>query len=768
MVTKAESNFNGIKMKRRTFAKGIVALGAAAAIGLGTKRLSDLELFETASAAPVSETKMIHTTCGMCSANCAEIARVEDGRLVELTGNPDDQVGGGVLCVKGYSGIHYLYNPDRLKYPMKRTNPEKGIDVDPKWVRISWDEAFQITGQKLREVYDTHGPQAIVQVARPKPWNKHLSLSIGTPNHVVHITTCYGTHETIWLATVTGTGRNWTTDYANSTYILSFGWDPCGKAKNPQARPLMEAITDGGAKLVVLDPRLTTTASHADEWIPIKPGTDLAFALSMIYVIINEELYDKGYVDTYTYGFDKLKEHINSEGYTPEWASGITEVPAETIKGIARGFATAERPVLATHKRDAGGPNYKNSWRLSHAEVILNALVGSIDRTGGPIIERKPKFPGLRAVFDFPAYPKDIKELMNEPRIDGEHMFPVLHKAAGGFGKGIHQTAADGILNKDPYEVKAAIFWKHNILSFPKPSRMVEALKTLDFVVVSDINPSELVQMADVALPESVYLEKSGLSERTYFAKYPQVSLRQPVVKTLFDTKGFGSQALGILKAMGLSEYADGISGKKWNEAKCEALGTTWAELKEKGLWDDLAQHPFKDYEKLETLKTPTQKIELYSTMFEEYGYDPMPKWEPKRDMPSAEYPYYYIITRKPYNLMSTNQNDPILREIQPENTVVMHTTTAKRLGIHDGDYVYVESRAGKIRVKAELTEGIRPDCVCVDHGFGHWSKKYTVAYNRGANDGDLIPIRSVAEALADGDPTCAALMEDVCVKVYK
>lgn len=758
--------FGDVRISRRDFVKASAAIGAAAAIGLGAEAREWPNVFAEATAAP-SGTKMIYTACGVCSAGCAEIAKVENDKLVELTGNPDDQISGGVLCVKGYAGRELLYDPDRLKYPMKRTNPEKGKGVDPKWVRISWDEAFEITGKKLREIYDKDGPNAIVFFGRPKPWPVHLTKSIGTANHVVHITTCYATHEAVWNATVTGGGRNWTKDLGESDYVLSFGWDACGKAKNPQARPLMEALS-GGATLVVFDPRLSTTAAHANEWIPIKPGTDLAVALAMIHVIVNEELYDKEYVENYTHGFDELKAHVNKEGYTPEWAEGISEVPAETIRKIARDFASADNPVIPTHKRDAAGPNYRNSWRLCHALICLNALVGAIDSTGGEVIERKPSVPGITTVFDVPAYPKSKEELMAEVRIDGMEKFPILHKTAGGIGKGIMQTPAENILEGKPYPVKAAIVWKQNILAFPNPDRVVEAFKKLDFVVVSEIYPNEMAQMADVVLPEPTYLEKSGVAVRSYFAKYPQVAAKQPVVKTLYETKGLGGQTLGILKAMGLNQYVDGISGGKLIDAQCEALGVTWDELKAKGLWDDRENKPFKEHEKLGKLKTPTGKIEFYGTTLEKYGYDPMPKWQEKRDMPSTEYPFYYLIYRKPFAKMTENQNLSVMDELRPENGVLMNTRAAKELGIHDGDYVYVESRAGKVRIKAELTEGIRPDCVAIDHGYGHWSKELTVTYNKGANDGDLIPIRREDEAIADGDPVCGASMEDICVKVYK
>jgi len=753
MAEEVKSIFDGIEVSRRTFTKATAALGAFAAFGGYPTKHFD-RLIETAGAQEEPEEKTVHTFCGICSANCAVKARVKDDVLQELGGNSEDQISGGVLCVKGYAGRNLLYDPDRLKYPMKRTNPNKGVGEDPKWVRITWDEAFDLVAGKLKEIKDRDGPQAIAVVSRPKTWQKHFAKSIGTPNLIAHNNTCYITHEIVWRATVTGTGRPWTTDYSKSKFILSFGWDQPGKAKNVQARDFIEAKRNG-ARVVVLDPRFSVTASKADEWIPIKPGTDLAFTLAMINVIVNEELYDKEFVENYTSGLDKLDDFIQE--YTPEWASGITDIPADTIARVAREFATTRPAVVATHKRDAGGPNYANSWRLSHAEVILNALVGAIDREGGVIFERKPKLPNFGEYFGIPSYPESVKG----ERIDGLEKFPILYKT----GKASFPTFVEGVLEERPYPIKAALFWKYNVLAFTDTSKLIEALKKLEFIAVIDILPTEIIEMADVILPDRTYLEGSGVGVRTYFAKYPQVAIKQPVVKPLYETKGTSSILIEIGRRMGLDEYfPEGASGKSWNEGQLNALGTSFEEMKESptGIWSD--KKPFVPKEEF---GTPSKKIELYSQVFEENGYDPLPAWAPKRDLPSNEYPYYLIVTRKPFEKMTQSQNDPILREIYPENRALMNRTTAQSLGIRNGEYVYVESRAGKIRVKAELTEGIRPDCVCVDHGFGHWSKELSVAYGIGGNDGDLIPLVTLDEALERKDPSLGACMSDVCVKVY-
>jgi thiosulfate reductase/polysulfide reductase chain A len=703
------------------------------------------------AADPVDGT--LYGTCGVCSMGCAYIAQLRDGAIVRLTGNPKDQTAEGKLCVKGYSGLRFLYDPDRLKYPMKRTNPEKGIGVDPGWVKISWDEALDTTASKFKAILDSDGPQAIGVIARPKPWPKHFAKAIGTPNLIVHINTCYATHAAVWRASVTGKDKVWTVDYDNAKYILAFGWDGMGKSKNRWGRGVNRA-RQSGARMVVLDPRMSITAAKADEWIPIKPGTDLAFALAMIRTIVNEELYDREFVENLTYGFEELKASV--QDYTPEWASSICEVPAETIARVAREFATIKPAVVAHHKRDAGGPNYLNSWHLNRCYIILDALAGTLDRPGGHILDRKHKLPGWTDIFDIPPYADTTKG----PRIDGLERFPILY----GTGKGSFSTLAEGILNQDPYPLKAALVWKHNLLAFPDPARMAEALASLEFVAVSEILPSEMVQFADIVLPDNTFFEGSGLNQRTYQAMYPQIALRE-ALPAPYDTKSIGSVTISLLRKMGLEEYApEGMGGKAILEAGLEALGTTKDEIKAAGgmFGDPVPFEPKNEF------GTASKKIELYSTMMEEHGYDPLPKWEPPKASLSEEYPFHLLIYRKPFERMTQSQNDPVFREFWPENAVIMNSGKAEEMGIADGDEVHVESNAGKITLKAKLLNGIRPDCVAIDHGFGHWSPGYSVAAGVGANAGDLLPAMTIEEQLTHNTPDMAAYMEDVALKVYK
>ena len=710
--------------------------------------------FELKSVEPtITDTKF--NFCGICSAGCGMVVDIADDKAWRIRGNPDDQVAEGHLCVKGYSALKDLYDPDRLKHPMKRTNPEKGPGVDPGWVKIDWDEAFELTAEAFNKSIEENGPESIGFVSRGHDWMNRLRDAIGTPNHIMHHSTCFTTYTAVWRAAL-GTGnRPWMLDIGNAKYILSFGWDQPSKAKNMSAREYVKAVSNG-AKVVYVDPRLTITGSLGGEWVPIKPGTDLAFMLAMIRIIINEELYDKDYIDSYTLGLEQLKEAV--QDYTPEWAAELTEVPAETIERVAREFATTKPAIVPNHKRDAGGPNYQNSWRVAFCKVILNALAGTLDREGGQMIARMPGgMPGFNDVFPPPEFP----ERATNERVDGFEK----HAIIGPTRRGDFSTLTEAQLAGEPYQLKAVLFRKHNVLAFPNALRFVEALKTMDFIAVVDVWPSEMVQMADVVFPEPYFLEASGMKPIDYHAYYPQITLREPVIDPLYDTRGYGGVITGIANAMGLGEYFEDVSSGKFNDEQLKALGSSWDELKnsENGIWSD--EKPFTG-----RTEWPTEsgKIELYSPVLEQHGYDPLPYWEPKKAEPTDEYPFYMIISRPPMHKMSQTQNNELMMQAQGSNKLIINEEAAANLGIADGDEVVVESRANKVTLQAELVKGIRPDCICVEHGFGHWSKELTVAFNKGANEGDLIPTLTVEEMVNSKCPGAGSQMQDFCVNVYK
>ena len=738
-------------LTRRNFLK---VAGVAGATG-GPILSGNLKAFAQApqGSKPILWDKTLYQSCGVCGSTCGMIAHVKNGRIRWIEGNPAETLGGdGKVCVKGASAVRDLYNPDRLKSPLKRTNPRKGKNEDPGWIKISWDEAFKTVGAAFNKSIKKYGPQSIVLFSRKNDPTVRLKKAIGTPNQVEHHDTCYSSHDIAWHVMATGKGRSWTMDIENAKYILSFGWDMPGKSKLSQCIPFMKA-KEKGAKVVVFDPRFSFTASKADEWFPIKPATDLAVVLTMTNVIISENLYNKEYVENCTYGLDQLAQYVRQ--YTPEWASKISEVPADDIARIARELAKTRPAIIPTHKRDPGGPCYANSFTLAQAEIILSALIGSIEAKGGFFIDRKFKFPKLEE-FAPVEYPK----MTEKRRIDGEHLFPIANaKGEGNFGH-----VAGGMLADDPYPVRAGIALAYNLLSFPNPDTMEEAIKKMDFFAVVDIVPSEMCQMADIVLPETHFLERSGYVQRGHHAMWPQLMLREGI-PALYDGKGWSAIVSGILKAMGKSEFIP--DWKAYSDACLEAAGTSIKAMKDnKGVWEEKKEPKGKT-----EFETPTKKIELYSTVLEKEGYEPLPSWHEPFDKPSEKYPFRLLTHHLMWQFNGKLANDPYLMELQHENLLHLHPETAGEIGVKQGGYALVDSPTGKsLKIKVHTTQGIRKDCVMTEHFAGHWSKGLNIAYGKGTNEGDLLPERHLKDTLKFKSylPCFSSYITDVCVNVRK
>lgn len=525
-----------LKLSRRNFLKISALSIGALTIEKGFK--SEIFTLAQPEGSKEEKSKFVYTTCGICENHCAIKAYVENGILKRLEGIPEDQASGGKLCAKGHFGVKMLYDKDRLKYPLKRTNPKKSFDQDPGWVKISWEEAYDIIASKVNEAIEKYGPQSIVNIGHSV--FKNLMRAIGSPNIISHASTCYATSL---LTQRILTGKMWCPDLFSSKYILSFGWDQAGKGKNVFARGFIEAKKKG-AKIVVFEPRLSTTASLADLWIPIKPGTDLAVALAMINIIVNEELYDKDFVKENCYGFDKVCELVQK--YTPEWAEEKSEVPASTIESVARDFATTKPACIPVWKRGGGGPMRKNATRLTHAIIILMSLTGNIGRRGGWI----PKVVRLGRV----SPPQTPPPPVTYSRIDGKEYLPLANY-------GPYQSVPYQLLYDQPYHTEVVFFTRASLFSFMQPKVLAKALEN-KFVVNLNIYADELSYFSDIMLPESIYLERSGVVPRTTYTLFPQVSVMQPVVGKLFDTKSAEEIEYEIAKRIKIKVQPEGPSAQ--------------------------------------------------------------------------------------------------------------------------------------------------------------------------------------------------------------
>ncbi len=712
---------NTLQLSRREFlglSAGVVA-SATVAGGLNLLRPSNVGAGRQAAphpdhTPPTDFDREVFTLCEQCVWRCGVRAKVKDGRVYKLEGNPFHPHSRGMLCPRGQAGVATLYDPDRLKYPLIRSGP-RGSGL---WRRASWEEALDYVAARMLEIKERYGPEAMIFSTTHnliQTQFENLLKAFGSPNYGTQRSLCFNAMITANLMTfgLEEPGR----DYGQTQYIIYTGRNLLDAISNSEAQDLVAAIARG-AKVVVLDPRFTKTAAKATEWLPVKPGTDLAFHLALIQVIIEEGLYDAEFVAEHTVGFDELKEA--TAGYTPEWAASKCEIPAETIRRIAREFAMAAPHVFAHPNWRTS--NFLNSFQTERAIAVLNALVGSWGRPGSLKPSAGEGEGGGLGTIPQPPYPR-----VSALRLDGvPWKYPLVPLKLGVF-----QEIRDNILTGEPYQAHGWFINRQNpVNSLPERRKTIEAFSKLDFIVTVDISMNDTAWFSDVVLPEATYLERyepltvvDGI-----------VFIRQPVVEPLYESKS----GLWIFKQLGerlgLGDYFQYEDEEDYLRQQLAPLDITLEELKEKGYYR-LPTHEAEG-EEMFTFNTPSGKIELYSSTLAKSGFSPVPVWEePVGNEPGT----FYLLTGKvAQHTQFATHNNELLHERVPTNPLWIHPKPAAERGIEDGDEVWVESPTSRVKTVAHVTEKIRPDCVYMIPGFGHVSKGLTTAYGQGASDSDL------------------------------
>jgi len=435
----------------------------------------------------------IPTTCEMCVWRCGVLAKVKAGRVVKLEGNPEHPHSLGRLCARGQSGLMNTYDPDRVLAPLVRV----GKRGEGKFRKASWDEALDIVATNMLNIKEQYGPEAMIFSSThnlSQVQFENLLYAYGSPNYGTQRSLCFNSMVTAFLLTygVEEPARN----YEDVEYILLVGRNLMEAISTSETTELSRAI-DRGAKLVYLDPRFTKTAAKATEWIPIRPGTDLAFLLSMIHIIVTEELADCDFIRKYVTGCDEIVDVMKD--YTPQWVENITGVPAETIDRIAHEYAAAQHNALAHPGWRTS--NFINSFQTERAIATLNALSGNVLKPNGCLIAANPEASGVALGKPAqPAYPR-----ISALRLDGvPWKYPLVPLKLGVF-----QELRDAILTGEPYQAHGWFIARQNpVQSLPDRARTLEALGKMDFIAVVDIFLNDTAWFADVVLPEASYLER--------------------------------------------------------------------------------------------------------------------------------------------------------------------------------------------------------------------------------------------------------------------
>jgi thiosulfate reductase/polysulfide reductase chain A len=665
--------------------------------------------------------KEVYSICFMCSVRCPIRVLVDYGDVVWIEGNPHVPGIEGALCGKGSAGLALLHDHERPQYPMIRSG-ERGSG---EWWRSPWEGALDYVAAKLKEIIQQYGSHSVLFGERTN-LNSHISKTfmkaIGSPNYFSHDALCKGSTNTAFRSLTGYTDADIGIDYANTRHAILYGRNIFESLEIKAVNGLLSAM-EKGAKLTYIDPRVTVTATKANRYWMIRPGTDLALNYALIHTILKEKLYDRDYVRRWVLGLNELQAFV--EPYTPKWAEQETGIPAAEIIALAREVSDAKPSVI-----------FHFGWRASHhpneihfrrSLIILNALMGSIEAKGGLFFRKGPKAAGRG---DIRKYTDQEFPNIKEPRFDGSGLdkFPIADASHGN-----PQMLAQAILNEDPYPIKALIVNRFEVLqSIADTTAMRQALDKLDLLVVIDVNFSEIAWYADVILPESIYLERADSIQVASGLK-PQLFMRQQAVPPRYDTKPAWLILKELAQRLDVGHYFPYETIEDiWN-FQLQDMGVKIEDFADKGFVPLTDNAILWDRENGLKFKTPSGKIELVSSLMENAGF---PSFVPYTSVkPPEEGVFKMMVGRCAAHTHVSTQNNLYLHELVPENELWIHAAQATRLGIKDGEYVEVSSPRAKAKIKARVTEMIHPEAVFMLHGFGKTVPAQTRCYLKGASD---------------------------------
>jgi len=652
--------------------------------------------------------------CFTCNQGCDALVHVKDGKVIRVEGDPSSAVTQGTLCCKGLASKELLYHPDRLVRPLKRV----GKRGEGTWQRISWDEALDTITDRFHEIERKYGENSIaLATGTNRGWVRYFSRfanAYGKQWIGPGIAQCFYPRMTGEIL-VLGSNAIENPQYDHTQCMLVWGVNPTNTWP-VKGLGMMEARSRG-AKMIVVDPVFSEAASKADMWLQIRPGTDAALALGMLHVIIEEELYDKEFVDKWCFGFKDLMGRV--ERYTTSKVEEITWVPGSKIRMSAVMYATT-KPASITQCLSID--QNADTISTSRAIAMLAAITGNIDVPGGNLMSMpmKEHHRSKETLSDY------LTKEQHEKRL-GSKEYPFLAGEACILQPSAHNHAVwQAILTGKPYPVRAIYCQGSNIIAGYANTRMViDALRSLDFFAVADFFMTETANVADIVLPVATWMERSSVThnDQTSINNFHLQQKIAQIGECWSDFKILNELA----KKLGFGErmFPD---DEAYLDFLLEPSGMTFQEFKKVGVIS--VPYSFKKYE-ARGFNTPSRKIQLYDNRLKDLGFDPLPNYREPTESPvstpelAKEYPL--IITtggRVPVFRHSELRNIQILRELVPELLVSINPKTAEQFGIDDGSPVILESPRGSMDAKAYLTEGIDPRVVQVP---SHWGGKNNV-----------------------------------------
>lgn len=654
-------------------------------------------------------TTILKSVCRSCHGGCGVLMHVQDGVLVKVEGDKESPLNHGRLCPIGTVTTDLVYHPDRLKYPMRRIGPRGS----GQWQRISWDDALGEISERLLKIRAEFGPESIALGTGTGRhhirWVSRFGHALGTPNWCEPgFAQCFHPRVNTTILTF---GDLPVCDYTGDVApkcILFWGHNPINSGPDGETRFSVHEALAHNPKIIVVDPRETELAKKAHLWLQVRPGVDDALALSMLNVMIEEKLYDEAFVQQWTHGFDALKERVRE--YTPEWAEPITWVSADKIRAATRLFAETKPATLEWGCAIEHTPKCIQTIR---AVSMLPALTANIDIPGGWVF-------GMHGLGRFPSLIENLTPEANARRL-GADQFKLLGGAGADLPAAHIPTLLQAMREGKPYPVKAFLVFGNNTLTtYANSSLVYESLMKLDFMVNADLFMTPTVELADIVLPAASWPEIDQLAALPTIAGNVVLANQRSV--RIGECKSDEEIFVELARRMNLPVGQESVRDVLNAQLAAGSTGLNFEQLCERGFF----QMPF-EYRKYEKngFRTPTGKIELYSTRFEEFGYSPLPYYEEPPESPisapevAAEYPL--VLTtggRIPFFFNSEHRQLTKLRKAHRDPIAEIHPDTAVKYGIVQGDWMWIETKRGRMRQKVKITKGIDPRVISAQHAW--------------------------------------------------
>lgn len=709
-------------LSRRTFLEGTAAVavgGAAVASALAADEVMAWAAGEGDAAAASGTVRQAPSLCNGCSSKCGLVGTTVDGKLWTVEGAKDHPYSKGTICGRGHGVVQMAYNDERLTQPLKRAE-------DGTFAPISWDDACREIAEKVNAIIAESGPEALCLIHDPRPSGKYYGPrflnALGSANVYTHGAACNASKES-GITYAVG-ASNFSVDFGKAKMVMFIGRS-YGDAIRPSSVQSLASAADAAKRIVVVDPRLSNSAIFATDWVPIKPGTDIALLMAMANVLIEEDLYDHDFVENYSIGFPEFA--AQAVACTPEWAEEICEVPADTIRELAQAMAKAA-PAAAVEPswRAAFGCSYANSFDTARAVCAVNALLGSWGQEGGALLTSSPKAGDIDKTR-FPSVPKPQAKRV------GDAEYPLVLSGMGSNLAAL-QAALDGTM-------RGFFFYNSNAAQgYANPKVWREGLGKADLVVTIDVQMSETAVLSHYVLPECTYIERMELPEFIGGKKH-YVGLRTPIIDRVHpDTRSCDEIFTQLAQACGVGEYFD-FTLEELAAAQLESVGTTLEEVRTAGTVE-LADPGFACG--VPKFKTESGKFEFSNAKVGEAGLNPVIGYVPR--LVEAQGDELYLIAGKQgihshtmtQNIASMNA---ISREYDLER-LWMAAADAEARGIADGDLVEMTSSEATGQVRVRVTERMRPGVVFMPSHYGGTSPYQTRACGFGLNTMDFVPFR--------------------------